>query len=220
MYNPNRNNKGHKARRSALHGGKKRSDFVSTAGASVSSEVEKVKTEKGYLGRLFTCKDYEVTYRLLQAQNSTDFGFHSSKDRTIHVLSGSVFVKVETEEGEGKFERLFKGAHYNFPKGLKYSISANEDSELLVVNVPGYDGTFKVIDAGVTNSNNQEVAFSAPITAEPVAEVAAPPHRRQRQNKPPIKAERVKSEKKTKYNPVSTGAIGVNLPPVIPTPEE
>lgn len=169
-YNPTRQagKKNHRKRQRNYnpHAGVKHSDIMRRRGVGRHATTsERINTRHGYTSDVFSCEGFSQRYACLYAGNSTGIGFSESGDRTVRVMSGTLYVTFLTKEqiidDEGnstvkdnrEIQTVQEGQTVNFPAGTKYALasSGTADVELLVTETTGYGNDWQELeDAAVT----------------------------------------------------------------------
>ena len=135
---------------------KKHSDIVrrSSGGLVVGGARERTPTGlvvPGYVGKTF-----ETYYETMLAGTSTASVLHAKKDRTIRIITGTLFVLSQKGDAPNVQQLAHPGDELVFERGTTYRLATSkEDCEFFVCQSAKYAATLEVVDA--TSLTSKEV---------------------------------------------------------------
>lgn len=142
-YNPTRHGaqarQAKRQRRLDPHAGTKLSDIIARQGpqaATIDDLRNKVPTPRGWKVDQFKGKTFEMVFEFICANNSTGEVLHKSKDRSLRVLSGEIFVQIN-----GNTARMRAGHAIALPSKTKYTLatSGTQDAEVIFCQGANYE---------------------------------------------------------------------------------
>jgi hypothetical protein len=124
---------------------KKHSDIMLRTASSLIVGGERERTETGFRVPGFQGKTFETYFETMLAGTSTPDFKHEKKDRTIRILSGSLFVLKD--EGNGETQRTARaGDEIAFERGTTYRLATSKESvEFFVCQSAKYAATLDTI---------------------------------------------------------------------------
>lgn len=234
-FNPNRLNPSsakHKKRMKAQGGGVAHSAVVKGKGVGDFAPIgAQEATPNGIRIPSFSCDEFVTYYECIYSGNNTGFGLNPDKNKTMCVLSGTVYVTtanaVKTETGweiDNDSKTMVKvnaGAHLSFPAGTAYSVATTgkQNAEFLVTNSLDYDSSWVGLEESISNPGKMILkAAEGPVrtrVSNPNEKnvIAAQYNRRQRQ-RGVAASEGNDSGTTASPNANSCAVIGVNPSPM------
>lgn len=124
---------------------KKHSDIMRRTASSLIVGGGREKTETGFRVPGFQGKTFETYFETMLAGTSTPDFKHEKKDRTIRILSGSLFVLKD--EGNGETQRTaIAGDEIAFERGTTYRLATSKENvEFFVCQSAKYAATLEII---------------------------------------------------------------------------
>jgi len=226
-HNPTRATRNiNRQRKMNPHAGVKHSDIMKRRGASHSlpSVSDREKFEHGFTAEIFSAKSFVQKVMYFYAGNFTGIGVNKTKDRTIRVINGTLYVTFLDNDGGYDVQKYTSGTSINLPRGTKYGLSSSgtSDVELLVTESTNYRKGWERLEKGpIINvdeksqlSPTQEVQSTRRPRSESKAYQQAQKLSGQRTQ---ILAQAGSKAASAQGNVNSGNEIGVNLRPIIPT---
>lgn len=105
------------------------------------------KTSTGYKVRGYAGESFETFYEVFMERTSTDI-IKSAGDRTIRLLSGTLYVIVQNEAAQGTdpARKLIPGDEVAIAKNTPYRIATStEQAEIFVCQDAGYEDSLEVV---------------------------------------------------------------------------
>jgi hypothetical protein len=174
MYNPHRAEvEQARGRRENMdvNAGIRHSEIVKREGVArgVPTDAKRTNTAHGLAYELFDCQAFQVRHEVLYAKNSTGVGINDEGDRVVIVQRGVLFATVEDEKGNLVYRQLQVGGVLQAKRSTRYALASSgvDSVELLVIETPDYDKTWKVLgDPVVTEgAENQLASATSLVTA-------------------------------------------------------
>lgn len=124
---------------------KKHSDIMRQTASSLLVGGSRERTETGFIVPGFQGKTFETYFETMLAGTSTPDFKHEKKDRTIRILSGSLFVLKD--EGNGETQRTARaGDEISFERGTTYRLATSKENvEFFVCQSAKYAATLDII---------------------------------------------------------------------------
>jgi hypothetical protein len=234
-FNPNRLNPSNakfKKRQNARGGGVSHSAVARGKGVGdFAPSNAQEPTAHGIRIPSFLCDEFVTYYECLFSGNNTGFGLSADKNKTVCVLSGTVYITtaatVKTENGwevDNDTKTMIKvnaGAHASFPAGTAYSLATTgkQNVEMLVTTSIGYDDSFIPLEESISKPGKMimkapEGPVKARVNSQKEKDVVASQFaRRQRQRGANVGKRTELSGTSSVPNVNSSTVIGVNPMP-------
>lgn len=198
------------------------SEIVKARGVGQLAPIgDKVPTSHGFDVIIFESKAFTIRYSLISATNSIGYGYNTKYDRSIRVLSGTLYVSTENDQKEKIFVKLVAGMVYNAPAKAKYGFATSQEAvELYIVEDAKYPKCWESLEEPVETASNASLAFAK---AEPIARVGNTEQTKQQALD--ISNQKLRRAKQSQAraeagpvndNPNSAASMGVNPRPLGP----
>jgi hypothetical protein len=121
----------------------------------------------GYVGKTF-----ETYYETMLGSTSTASLRHDKKDRTVRIITGSLFVLIQKEDAPATQQRAYAGDEIILERGNTYRLATSkENCEFFVCQSAKYAATLEVVDdTSLTTKEINESLLQEPTLSQIVSQ--------------------------------------------------
>jgi len=151
---------------------KKHSDIVRGAAGGLVVGGAREKTPTGVVVPGYVGKTFETYYETMLAGTSTASLRHDKKDRTVRIITGSLFVLVQKGDEPGSQQRAYAGDEIVLERGVTYRLATSkENCEFFVCQSAKYSATLEVVDdSSLTTKEINESLLQEPTLGQRVSQ--------------------------------------------------
>jgi len=126
---------------------KKHSDIMRRTSGSLVVGGAREKTPTGLVVPGYVGKTFETYYETMLAGTSTASVLHAKKDRTLRILSGTLFILSQKGDEPDVQQKAYAGDEIVLERGTTYRLATSkEDVEFFVCQSAKYAATLEVVD--------------------------------------------------------------------------